>query len=295
MRIIPQKKIEHLEWGPGKEQPTTTPTTPTPRTIKRTDIDAVLRGKEFYSNATDSGRWVGLPLALETAQKEVGFDGVLTMPELIAAKISADKDHIFWKQWYTVHTEENIGIDTAGRFCNRGEPVLVIVNGGGILTPTRIRKGYADGLLNGAAKYDLNEEFDPLLDKRLPDGRTIPFYTIDMLLQDEVELPHAHAIVMPYSMAQATKSGYLKKKAFIENPLVIARIGSKRNAELYHDKAKDSDGEVRNTHPYNNADATQTQGRLLFLDDCGLNGDDDLYDDGRFVGVAPEARGAQKK
>ena len=98
---------------------------------------------------------------------------------------------------------------------------------------------------------------------------------------------------MPYELAKETKSGYHKKKGFLENPLVIARNGGLENLEEYYEKAKDSDNDLGNWYNYDNSrDALVPHGRLLFLDNdhIGLSGNDNLDDYGRFVGVAPEAR-----
>ena len=102
---------------------------------------------------------------------------------------------------------------------------------------------------------------------------------------------------MPYSIAQATTSGLQEKTAFMQNPLVIARAaGSLNQLDAFYEKAKNSDGKVGNYHPFNGRDASQPQGRFLFVDFSyfGLYGGSSLDSYGRFVGVAPEAHGAQK-
>ncbi|MBU2637590.1 MAG: hypothetical protein KJ955_01325, partial [Nanoarchaeota archaeon] len=71
--------------------------------------------------------------------------------------------------------------------------------------------------------------------------------------------------------------------------LVIARAGTLEHLDGYFDKAKSSD-KVGNWHRLGEINFRQPQGRLLFvyLTYYGLSGDDYLYYDGRFVGVAPE-------
>ncbi|MBU4456455.1 MAG: hypothetical protein KKA65_03050, partial [Nanoarchaeota archaeon] len=201
----------------------------------------------------------------------------------------------FWQKWYTVHTEENIGIDQKGRFHTANEPVLVLVNGGGILTPDRIMKAYDGGLVNNSAKYE-PQEFDNLLDGKLPGGSLIELFSFEDIKKGVLNLPHRFGVVMPYSTAQDTKSGYHQKKAFMENPLVIARAAGQENLESYYKMAKDSDGDLGCYHPFKNRDASVPQGRVLFLVNnyIGLGGNYDLNDYGRFVGVAPKARGARK-
>ncbi len=294
IRIIPRDLIRHLEWTPRQPQPELpkAPSIITPKTNLVYSVDDILRGETFYSAEQDaSGRFVGVPAALQQALEFVNPTGIVaTLPDFIAAKAKADKSHAFWQEWYTVHTEENIGIDAKGRFYRKGEPVLVIVNGGGILTPDRIRQAYDEGLLNHSAKYR-EEEFDALLEGKLLDGTGFPLYRLEEIRAGVSGLPHQFGVVMPYQIAQATESGWHKKKAFLENPLVVARVGGLEHLETYFTKAKHADGTVGNWHPFNGRDASSPQGRLLFVDNAGggLSGGY-LGNYGRFVGVvAPEA------
>src|SRR3989339_1579177 len=137
----------------------------------RFTIDQMLTGKTFYTNS--------LSTALSEAMNFATSEGiVLNMPEFIAAKAKAERNHVFWLDWYTVLTEENIGIDKKGSFYTRGEPVLVVVHGGGILTPDRIQQAYDERLLNNNAKYK-EEEFDALLEGRLLYGTSFPLYRLE--------------------------------------------------------------------------------------------------------------------
>jgi hypothetical protein len=305
-RIIPDKDLEKFiqatGWIPGQEIPVRQPINNPNRTQPITsqsivNIDDILKGKTFFSEKKKDGYYIGLAVALQEALDYVGANGyVATIPELIATKLKADKSHDFWQKWYAVHTEENIGIDTKGRFYSTNEPVLVVVNGGGILTPDRIMKAYDEGLISNSAKYE-PQEFDDLLDGKLPDGSAIKLYHFDDEIKKGVsDLPHRFGVVMPYSMAQGTKSGYHQKKDFMENPLVIARAGGIENLEPYYEMAKASDGDLGCYHPFSGRDAGTPQGRVLFLNGGydGLGGYGYLNNGGRFVGVAPEAPSARK-
>ena len=289
-RLIPRELIKHLEWVPGQQPPKQEPPVPVsiPQNSSQYSLDDILHGRTFYDGK--------LPVALRQALEYAGREGIVaTMPEFIAAKIKADKSHNFWKEWYAVHTEENIGHDKNGRFYQKNEPVLVLVNGGGILTPERIEQAYSEDLINGSAKYR-DDEFDALLEGKLPDGTAISLYKLEEIQRGVSNLLHRFGVVMPYSIAQETKSGLHKKKEFLENPLVIARVGGSENLEAYYEKAKDKDGDVGSWHSLNGRDASQPQGRVLFVGyDCGgLGGSYYLNDIGRFVGVAPEAPRARK-
>ncbi|RLE38357.1 hypothetical protein DRJ17_04225 [Candidatus Woesearchaeota archaeon] len=248
--------------------------------------DLINYGKTFYSEEKKGKMHIGVAVALQQALDFAGPNGyVATMPELIAAKLKVDESHDFWQNWYTVHTEENIGIDSKGRFYSRGEPVLVVVNGGGILTPERIMRAYDEGSIS-SAKYH-QREFDDLLDGKLPDGTSIELYRFREIKKGISNLPHRFGIVMPYSMAQNTKSGFHQKKEFMENPLVIARAGGIENIESYYEMAKAPDGNLSNYHPFKRRDASTPHGCVLFLD-SSYNGlvDLNLYGEARFVGVA---------
>jgi len=298
--IIPRNLIKHLEWTPGQEPTTHSQSVPimTPfQNISQYSIDDILKGKTFFSEEKDGAKYIGLPIALTQALEYATFDGIVaTMPELISAKIKADKSHDFWQKWYSVHTEENIGIDKKGLFYKKNEPVLVIVNGGGILTPERIKQAYTEGLIDNSAKYT-DTEFNDLLEGKLPSGITIPLYNFEDIKTGKSGLPHQFGVVMPYSIAQGTSSGYHQKEAFLENPLVIARAaGVLDQLEAYYKLAKADDNDLGNYHPFSGRDATTSQGRLLYLSNYydGLNGSYNLNNDGRFVGVAPEAQGKKK-
>src|SRR3989338_11637526 len=251
-------------------------------------VDAILNGRSFYSDAKDNkGKYLGAAVALKEAITYAGKNGIVTLPEFLAAQVKTGEDHDFWKQWYTVHTEENIGIDDKGLFYKKKEPVLVVVHGGGILTPDRIQQAYREGLVNNSAKYT-PEEFNSLLEGKLSDGTSLDLYSFEDIKKGVSGLPHQFGVVMPYKTAKETTSGSHKKKAWIKNPLVIARNGGTQNLEDYFDKAKDSNGDLGNYYSFDGRDATTPQGCVLFVNnyDNGLSGDFNLYNYARFVGVS---------
>ena len=257
-------------------------------------IDDILKGKTFYSNEQDNGKYIGVPVALQQALVYAGAEGIVaSMPYLVAGKAAADKKNYLWKEWFTALSEENIGIDKSGIFVKSGKPVVITVHGGGILKSDRIRQAYNEGLTGqNAAKYT-NEEFNNLLKGVLQNGESIQIYTIEDIKKGNIPNPFGrYAVALDFETAKATNSGYHKKKGFMENPLVLARVGTIEHLENYFDKANDSDGNVRNTHRLSEIDYNQQQGRLLYLVNyCdGLDGGNCLDYSGRFVGVAPEAR-----
>ncbi|MBI4447707.1 hypothetical protein HY643_01890, partial [Candidatus Woesearchaeota archaeon] len=101
-------------------------------------------------------------------------------------------------------------------------------------------------------------------------------------------LERKFGVVMPYEVAQATESGWHRKKEFVENPLVIARNGGLENLEAYFDKAKNSDWMLANFHPFKSWNPNQAQGLLPVLNNSGnyLYGLNSIFNLGRFVGVS---------
>ena len=296
---IPRNLIEHLGWRPNQTiplAPTPAPTPPPPAATSSSPftIEHIIRGTTFYSDKKEDSKWIGLPIALREALTFATPAGIVaSAPEFIAAKTKTEKTHDFWKNWYTVHTEENIGIDKKGRFYTKNKPVLVVVHGGGILTPERIEQAYTEGLVDHSAKYT-QKEFDELLEGKITGtSSTLPLFRLEEIKVGISSLPHRFGIIMPYETAQKTNSGYHQKKPFLENPLVLARAGTLEHLEKFYEKSKHTDGDLGNYHPFKGRDPQQPQGRVLFVSNNydGLSGFSILDISGRFVGVAPEAHG----
>lgn len=291
MSRIPRELIKHLEWHAGQEVPVIESPKPSKDEViiipdgDFTIDDLIKRGKEFYDDS--------LPTALRNAKKHATPKGIVaTMPHLISGRALSDKSNYLWQNWFTAQTEENIGIDKKGTYTTKGKPVLIIVHGEGILTPERIEKTYEDELTNEYAAKLAEQEIDDLLEGKLPNGENIKLHSFKDFKKETAKLPLKYGIVIDFAIAKKTKSDYHNKKAFLKNPLVIARAGGEEYLERYFDKQKSEDEQVGNWHPFNSIDPLQYQGRLLFLysNYNGLNGNYYLYYFGRFVGVAaPEA------
>jgi hypothetical protein len=302
MKRIPKSEIEHLMWHPGMELPK-------PRRIIRpqtedfpfTVKDLLERGQPFFRDdkETIGGRemFVGLPYSIEDALNHADTDGiVVSLPYLIAGKAEAEYEgsdkHWLWKNWTTAYSEENAGIDVNGTLVGRGEEIIVTVDGGGILTPERIRKAYSDGLTaQNAAQYN-GEEFADLLTGF---GGTLKMYSVDDVKNSRVINPFGrYAVWAPAEEIKATNSGYFSKDNFLVNSSVLMRSGTENNLDSYFDKAASfwSNGTVGNWYRFNEIDFSLPQGRLLFLSSNydGLYGDSLLSYGGRCVGVRPEGR-----
>ena len=302
--IIPRDLIQHLEWKPGQEIPPLPAGNPASREQGNVfSIDTLIKsGKPFYSEEKDSNNnWIGVAVSLRQAAAHAGTDGIVaSLPYLLAGKVKADKSNYLWKTWLTALSEENVGI-SEGRIpgvAEAGEPVLAVVHGGGVLrTYDRIMKAYADGLTPQNAAKLAEEEFNNSIKGKFE--KDIPVYTVDDL-KNGINPFGRYVILVNYETAKATKSGYHSKPEFMNNDLVIARAGTLEYLDEYFEKAKGNSGDAKDKvgswHRFAEIDPQQPQGRVLFLDGNydGLYGYDNLYYDGRFVGVAPEAHGAKK-
>ncbi len=204
-----------FSWQPGQE----VPQNPIPQASSQkpifnpnsVSVDDFINGNPIYESK--------LPDSLEKALEFAGDEGiVLTTPELIEAKIKADKAHEYWQKWMSVHTEENIGLD------RDGNAKLVTIHGGGILTPQRIRQAYDKGLVSGSAKYD-NQEFYDILEGRVPSGEEIPMFNYEEIKEGVENLPHRFGIVTPYDLVKDLESGWHKREGFIPMNTPSFKVG----------------------------------------------------------------------
>lgn len=260
--IIPRELIRHLEWTGQEQPPKKEPKKRTPEVVEQAPSvfsidDLVNRGKTHYHD--------NLHRALRAAERYAKSGIVASMPYLIAGKATADKDNYLWEDWFTALTEEDVGVDKKGSFVKKDKAVLVIVHGGGILTPNKIKKAYDEELTGQNAAKFTEEEFDDLLEGKLPNGESIKLYSFTDFEKGTPDPFGRYGVVINYQTAKNTKSGYYKKKAFMKNQVVIARAGGLEHLDTYFEKAKGANGEVANCHPFKDIDSSQPQGRLLFL------------------------------
>jgi len=262
-------------------------------------IENILKGKIFFSGKKDASyKDIGVADALEQAEKYLAENKgyIANLPLLIAGKAIAPEEHFLTKDWFTAYSEENAGIDKKGKLVNAGEGIVVVLHGGGILQNSkRIFEAYSQGLTpQFTAKYT-PQEFDNLLEGKLPSGKSIQLYTVDDIKNGNIQNPYGqYAVWMSAETAKAKGSGYHNKNDFMNNELVLARAGTLEYLDRYFEKVKNrSDDTVGNHHRFNEIDFNQPQGRALFLSDGigGLCGRGNLSYNGRFVVVvAPEAQ-----
>lgn len=227
-------------------------------------------------------------LALRAAKAHIAGEGghTASLSELVRGRIAAPFDTEIWNNGYTPQTEEDVGLT------KQGNPVLAVSQGTGIfISPERIEKAYQDKLINGAGRID-PEEFQALLEGKLPDSTQIPVFTL-VEFQRASNLPLRYVVVMDLEKAINTKSDYHKIDNLRSNPLFHVRAGGEAQANVYLDKV----AEKWNTKQYGNYfafnDPNTASGRLLYLylnDFNGFSGSNFLDLNGSFVAVAPEAQ-----
>lgn len=236
-------------------------------------------------------------VALRSAQEHAGAEGyVVTLPELLQARIRTDRRHLVWREVYTTLSEEYVGPGPDG--C----PVVMVLHGGGLLTPERMERAYTDGLTETHASRLDDDEWADLLEGRMPDGTLIPMFGYGDFAAYVGELPRRYGILLGFEDAKGTHSGMHKREEFLANPLAVARSGGKERAAAYFDRAQ-SCGKLACWYPFGKIDPAKAQGRALFAFGGrlygydGLDGDSALDGYGRFLAVrpdAPEARWPQK-
>ncbi len=265
---------------------------------KFTINDLVNHNRTFFSDErSKDGNSIGIAVALEEALHQTPQGVVASLPYLIAGIAHAPADHSLRTDWHTAYSEENVGIDKKGLHVKKNTPVVLTVHSGGLLTPARIYKALLrkEGITPFGAAHYSDEEFDNLLEGKLPTGEKIKIHTLDDIKKEKITNPFGtYAIIQDFATAQKTESGWYRKKQFLKNPLVLARAGTQTFLEKYFDTTHIS-GTVGNWHRLQEIDPTIPQGRVLFVDTGvgDLYADNSLYSDGRFFGVG--AGGAVRK
>ena len=265
--------------------------------------DLVERGKEFYSADRDGkNQEIGVSVSLRTALKwSLEHDGVVaTMPFLIAGLSIADLNNYLRKEWHTTRTEEYSGIDIDGVLGSAGEPVVVTLHGGGILTPGRILKAINEGVTPKGNAVLTSEEFNQVLrGSVLPEKyKPFPFYTVDDVKNDKVSSPFGrYAVWLPLDMAESTQVGPNNKKEFMKNNLVLARAGTPRYIEQYFDNVQAESLLVCNYHRFKEINPKVSQVRMLFINNtnAGLDGGYTLCGASRYVAVGRKKKNARSK
>ncbi|MBI5064823.1 hypothetical protein HZA97_01175 [Candidatus Woesearchaeota archaeon] len=208
---------------------------------------------------------------------------IASLPYLIAGLSVANKTHWLKRRFHTALSEENVGLDA------NGNPVIIIVHGGGILS-SKIEYLIFDEYLTpqNAIKYSTGD-WNNLLNGELPNGERIELYDVDDVKRGLIPDPFGrYGIVLDFDKVRNTGSEYHNKVQFLSNDLVIARAGTLEHLEQYFDSFASQ--KVGNWHVFNEINKInpeQSQGRMLLInqDFNGLSGVSGMNKHARFVGV----------
>lgn len=217
----------------------------------------MLEAEEFYDNF--------LYQALRKCQ-EKGLEAVF-MPSIIDARIESPNNARIWGTWYSTPS-----IMATGR-TQQGNPVVVYAHIPNYFSnPDNIEEAIRKGLVGGAGIMP-EKEFQRLLD-----------------LED-----NENVFVVDYETLKESGSDVISLEEALDHPQTIPFLGRQERAERYLERHGEVyGGGIGIWHTDDLAD--RPLGRLLFLGgSCGdcLDGDCNLDDDGRFVGVSAE--GAEQK
>ncbi len=210
--------------------------------------------------------------ALENCQEK---HTALYMPELAEARIQGQQP---WDEWRTTPS-----IKATGR-TKQGNAVVVYAHiPNWLANPANIRAAKEQGLINGAGRFP-QHEFQNLIDA---DGKTD--------LQGNRQI-----WVVDYDRLRKATSGEINVEDALEHPQTIPFLGGQERAERYLPKhAKAYDTETIGVWHVDDLTDESPLARLLFLgnnDNDGLDGGDNLVNDGRFAGVRnASAEGARSE
>lgn len=188
------------------------------------------------------------------------------MPELVDARnLAADRgEHYIWNTWYATPSIRATGRSKANN------PVVVYVHGSNpFSTADGITAAVDAGLANGAGKMT-PQAFYALLDRQ--DDKTV--------------------FVVDYDKLRKSSSKVISVEEARTHPQTIAFLGGAERAERYLTNYEKVHGIDKIGVLHSDDLGEEPRGRVLFLGNyhCyGLLGGGHLDNDGRFLGVAPEA------
>jgi hypothetical protein len=257
--------------------------------------DLINRGKVIDRNIEGSPRVLNalhnLPDGLEEAMNYAGPNGVVaSLPYLIAGKSVSAEDGYLMESWNSALSEEHIGTDRKGRFVKAGSPVTIVVHGGGILTPDRIRDALADSFVETLAPFKTSKEFDDLLEGRISDG-IIPIYSVDDVYNGRIPNPFGrYAVFVDPTHVDPDVRFINNKEHFMKDPLVLARAGTEEYLQGYFDKVTWVVPGVCISHmPRRDEHIAEPYSSILAIEfDSGGFICQQLNKPGRFVALRPE-------
>jgi hypothetical protein len=236
-----------------------------------------IEGEVFYDSY--------MPDSLAAARQFAGPGGfIASMPFIIDLRLVHPFTHKIWNGWFTANSEEMDGK------LNNGKQVILEIHGGGILTQEgRLERAYADKL---TAEYGARlspEEVKNAIYGRLPDGTTMPVYSLAEIKRGVEPTERVFGIVLDADDAKKTQSPYLTLDDMLKSDILLARCASEKRRERYVIEAltKYNVEKLGFMNRYKKENSENNQGRFLIVGTSW----DDCFDtsaqssDGGFIGV----------
>ena len=174
---------------------------------------------------------------------------IASLPQLVEGRLVADFADPIWQEPFIANSEEAVGVTKAGN------EVLVVVHGGGIMTPKRYAQAFAEGLTPASGARLYPDEFYNLLSGRTYSGEIFLCEGLKGLELKPAGVEH-YAVVLDFALAKQSRHEQMRPAEFAENPVAVARAGSQERALAYAQKTNAEQG-VGNYHAFN-----QTEPRL---------------------------------
>ena len=227
---------------------------------------AKLKGTFFFGGIDSNLAWSEAQNHAGIHKEDKGF--MATLPQLVHG-ISYDPNKLDeFGSSITPLSEEINGKSPAGI------NVLIELHGGGIIDPS---KNIGSNIKLSVKVYPQN--FQQLLDGKLPDGSEIPIFPFKELESGISNLPMKYAVWTDLDRVQNKKSGKYGIEELRTDELFIMRAGGPESANKFLDaigiyaEAKQLQPHYGNRHSLGKVDENQTQSRLLLLNkgDFGIS------------------------
>ena len=237
---------------------------------------SITQVRRFTAEATDILR---LDEALAAAERIAGRDGyIMTLPQLIDARLAASSDDYIWQYWFTGLSEEDHGMD------KQGNKIYAVSHGKGPLTKSRRMKAVIDSherLPYGYARLS-DRELAQVLKNAIP---------LEEIKGKGQKLSESYTLVGKVDKMRINPSGMVSLDDLRVDDRFLMAVGSEERRDTLLDKIKNEfhGQKYGNWHRIGDVDYAIPQGRLLFLggyDGSGLIGNINVDYYGRFLGVS---------
>ena len=219
-------------------------------------------------------------ISFQKALEHIGDNRLLaTLPEILETIVKTNNDPQLIQEKYNTHSEEIIGIDKKGNHTKKGGNILLVIHGGGLITPENILiSEYLNNIVYS------RKEFDNLLDGKLPDGQHIEIYNYEEIKKGLIPKQHSYGIAIDRELASHNLH-CMNKKEFLKHPSSSMRAGSSKYLEDYYNLIKSDDGYIYFDTTNNKKNSLNTI--LNIYNNCYGIGYMDETDKSYFISVKP--------